>query len=143
MWCFVVIDFDPDVRDDDGNLKNIEHGGIEVKRGTYAVLESATYDERDTEKAKSDLFIPIKKEVGRKGNRNVPWKRKFYLADVEAIVCPLVVVPNVGGTHGYEYLLMRNRSEWTEIFKKWLDDPHENDEIPDTEPVPLHNVLHY
>lgn len=70
------------------------------------------------------------------------WNRKFYLADVESILDPLVVVPDVGGSQRREYFLMKSRSEWVEIFKQWLDDPHELDRIPLTQPVPDHNILH-
>ena len=141
IWCFVVIDFDPKITDDAGNEMSIHHGGIEVEKGCYAVVENATYDERDQEKAKSDLFIPIKKEVIRNNRLPSGWKRKFYLADVESITCPLAVVPNVGANRRFDYLILKNRTEWMEIFKKWLDDPHENDRIPLTEPLPNCSVF--
>jgi len=141
IWCFVVIDFDPNVRDATGNRVIIYHGGIKVEKGTYAVVESANYDERDQEKVKSDLFIPITKEVIRSNQLPLGWGRKFYLADVESILSPLAVVPNIGARK-FDFLILKSRTEWAEIFKRWLDDPHENDKIPLTEPVPEYNVLH-
>jgi hypothetical protein len=167
IWCFVVIDSDPQVRDKkSGKRVRILHGDIEVKKGTYAVMETATYDTRDEEKKKSDLFIPIKKVFLRtpedkaaqarrrhkdKGNQakgarkndeaKCGWERKFCLANVEAIEDPLVVVPNVGGRLRCEHLILKPRSQWVDIFKKWLDDPNEDDRIPLTEPVPEHNIL--
>jgi hypothetical protein len=69
------------------------------------------------------------------------WGRKFYLADVESILSPLAVVPNIGARK-FDFLILKSRTEWVEIFKRWLDDPHENDKIPLTEPVPEYNVLH-
>jgi hypothetical protein len=141
IWCFVVIDFEPEVTDQEGNITTIFHGGIEVEKGTYAVVESANYDERDQEKAKSDIFIPIRKEVVRSNRVASGWKRKFYLADVESITCPLVVVPNVGDHCRFDYLILKSRSEWVEIFKNWIDDPHDNDTIPLSEPLPVRNVF--
>ena len=168
IWCFVVIDSVTQVRDKkSGKRIRIHHGDIEVKKGTYAVMESATYDTRVEEKKKSDLFIPIKKVFLRtpedkaaearrrdKDKENQAagapkndeaecrWERKFCLANVEAIEDPLVVVPNVGGRLRCEHLILKPRSQWVDIFKKWLDDPDENDRIPLTEPIPEHNILH-
>ena len=141
IWCFVVIDFDTNITDDSGNDVSIYHGGIQVEKGCYAVVENATYDERDQEKKKSDLFIPIKKEVIRSNTLPSGWRRKFYLADVESITCPLAVVPNIGAAKRFDYLILKSRTEWVDIFKKWLDDPHENDVIPMTEPLPVCNVF--
>ena len=141
IWCFVVIDFNPKIRDESGDYVFVHHGGICVKRGTYAVIESSMYDQRDQEKLKSDLFIPIKKEVVRRKHGCTNWKRKFYLADVEAISNPLMVIPNIGGRLGLEYLLMKQQREWVKMFKEWLDKSHDLDQIPLTEPIPAQNCL--
>ena len=141
IWCFVVIDFDPYITDDEGNDVIVYHGGIRVAKGCYAVVESAAYDDRNNEKAKSDLFIPIRKEIIHCRKSPGGWRRKFYLADVESITCPLAVVPNVGVNRRFDYLILKSRSEWVDIFKKWLDDPHENDRIPLTEPIPACSVF--
>ncbi|MGL4282563.1 MAG: hypothetical protein ACRCSI_02665, partial [Eubacterium aggregans] len=115
IWCFVVIDFDR--KDAGGNDITFHHGGIEVVKGTYAVIENALYDPRDHKKRKSDLFIPIKKEGLRRRLENEQdglenpggvvktkdlWQRTFYLADVDAITSPLIVIPNIGGKDGLE-----------------------------------------
>ena len=143
IWCFVIIDKLPTILDGAGNVKTIKHGGIDVQKGTYAVIESANFDPRVSEKNKSDLFIPIRKDIIRQVRQGqVVWRRKFYLADVESITSPLIVVPNVGARFGLEYLLMKPIPEWVVIFKQWLDDPHESDDIPLTEPIPVHNCLY-
>jgi hypothetical protein len=167
IWCFVIIDSDP--QDEAGNDITIHHGGIEVVSGTYAVIENAKYDPRDSEKKKSDLFIAITKESKRRPQekeqeahenqannvqnqangdpKNVVeteelWERTFYLADVESIASPLLVIPNIGGESGMEYLVMKPRCEWAGLFKRWLDQPHDLDVIPETEPIPSFNCLH-
>jgi hypothetical protein len=48
---------------------------------------------------------------------------------VEAIAKPLVVVPNIGGSSGVEYLVVKQRKEWVDLFKQWLESPHRLDEI--------------
>ena len=63
IWCFVIIDKLPTIFDGARNVTTIKHGGIDVQRGTYAVIESANFDTRVSEKNKSDLFIPIRKDI--------------------------------------------------------------------------------
>ena len=89
---------------------------------------------------RSDIFIPIKKDVEQVANKNRPWRRKFFLADVEAIKQPLAVVPNIGGKSRRDFFVVKQRHEWAHMFKEWLDDPHEHDVIGDDEPVPSHIV---
>lgn len=134
IWCFVVI------QSIKRGQKPIKHGDVTVGNETYAVIECLYPDERDSEKKKSDLFLPMNKQVRQFANKDVGWRRKFLLADVEAITRPLVVVPNIGGKKGVEYFVVKQRQEWVGIFKKWLDDPHINDVIGADEPVPAHHI---
>jgi hypothetical protein len=76
---------------------------------------------------RSELFVPIRKEV-RKIHQNRVTKLKYYLADVEAFVAPLVVVPDIGGAPN-AYFLCKSRDMWRKDFEEWLDSPHCNDEI--------------
>ena len=146
IWCFVVIDCIPTLPGRTKKDPRIEkpsgifHGDIEVQNGAYAVLESTTYDKVKRNVERSDIFIPIKKEVEQTANKNRPWKRKFYLADVEAIQSPIAVVPNIGGKSRRDFFVVKQRGEWAEMFKEWLDDPPEHDVIGDDEPVPTHIV---
>jgi len=43
------------------------------------------------------------------------------LANVEAFVKPLVVVPEIGG-QANDYLMLKSRQEWRELFIKYLKD---------------------
>ena len=47
---------------------------------------------------------------------------KFYLADVEAFVAPLTVIPDIGGETN-AYFMVRNRTCWREDFESWLETP--------------------
>jgi len=49
---------------------------------------------------------------------------QFYLADVEAFVEPIAVIPDVGGNIN-SYLQLRRRCYWREDFIKWLKRPYE------------------
>jgi hypothetical protein len=119
----VVIDSIP------GGGNPVIHGAVQVENATYAVVECAYPDQRRSEKIKSDLFLPMNKEVLQMSNEHRDFRRKFYLADVEAIAKPLVVVPNIGGSSGVEYLVVKQRKEWVDLFKQWLESPHRLDEI--------------
>jgi hypothetical protein len=132
IWCFVIIDT---MKDDD---EDVRHGGINVENGHYAVVECADYAQERREKQMSDIFVPIKKEVAQRATADgdQPWRRKFWLADVEAIAKPLVVVPNIGGKQGVEYFIVKQREEWVQEFKAWLDRPVAHDIIGNEEPVP-------
>ena len=126
IWFFVDLSELPV-----GNLQ-IEFGGIHIKRGVYAVVESAAYDERmGMEDPESELFVPLMKELMQ--NEEQQWVRKFYLADVEAFTNPLIVVPDLGG--GEEagsinrYFLVKPRADWKKMFVDWLEAPHHHDKM--------------
>ena len=149
IWCFIVItcmrdrdskgsDSTMDTSDSDQEHSDpvIQHGGIDLENGVYAILENATYVTNQSAMKESDLFIPITKEVGQIANDNRGWKRKFYLADVEAFHEPCVVVPNIGCKSKREYFVVRPRKHWAEEFIAWLHDDPKNDVFGDEEPVP-------
>ena len=48
---------------------------------------------------------------------------KFYLADVEAIVEPIAVIPDLGGEPNNCFVL-RERKHWSRDFERWLEEPH-------------------
>lgn len=118
LWGFVDLGRIPPQND-------INYGGLAgIPPGTYAIVENATYiDDGDA----SELFLPIEKEVGRIEGKRVK-KMKFYLADVEAIVSPLVVIPDVGGKPN-AYFAVKNRHEWKDLFVSWLHEPDEFEDL--------------
>lgn len=73
----------------------------------------------EEEQEQSDLFKPIRKEVGGLTNDRVS-HLEFYLADVEAIVGPTVVIPDLGGKPNH-YFRLRDAQDWREDFEKWLE----------------------
>jgi hypothetical protein len=135
IWCFVVVNSLPK-----GEISDIHHGGILVENAHYAVVECADYATTPRAKKLSDIFMSINKEVAQTADGDRPWRRKFYLANVEAITSPLVVVPNIGGKKGTEFFIVRQREEWVTEFKKWLDAPSIDDVIGAEEPKPSHFI---
>ena len=133
IWCFVVIKSVPG----DANTA-LQHGGIDLVPGSYAVVETANWEDNAREVAKSGIFRPIKKVVKQKQAAARGWKRRFYLADVEAITKPCIVVPDVGGREGIEFFVVKNRSQWAKDFQCWLGKPSEEDVIGPEEPMPSH-----
>jgi hypothetical protein len=129
IWCFVVIDSLDD-------QKTFVHRGVEVENGHYAVIESTDFVRMATGAQASDIFIPIVKEVARTGHENRPWRREFWLANVEAITRPLVVIPDIGGKKGIEFFIVKQREDWVVEFKAWLERDDAEDVIGDEEPEP-------
>ena len=111
IWCFI------DLRSLDGV---VEFGDYSLEKGVYAVVESTTYDEDDDEFYSSSLFKPIVKEVETMVNGKTV-RRKYYLADVDAFIEPLVVVPNIGSKPDNQYFEVKPRQKWAEEFEEWLE----------------------
>jgi hypothetical protein len=78
----------------------------------------------------SDIFVPYEKEVASHKN-GVVTGRNLYLADVNAFVSPLCMIPDIGGKTGNKYFQVKPRSAWVSEFVAWLEDPHENDDMTD------------
>ena len=47
------------------------------------------------------------------------------MADVEAIVDTVAVIPDIGCTNKNSYFMRQPRTNWREMFSSWLDLPHE------------------
>ena len=109
----------------------VNYGGINsIAPGIYAIVESATMIEDEH----SELVLTIETEVVHNAQGEVH-NLQFFLADVEAFVEPATVVPDIGGNKN-RYLLVINQLHWKSKFERWLDDPHEWDEM---DPVVLEN----
>ena len=110
IWCFVDLT----------KLKQeIVFDQQPLSKGVYAVVETANYDDNDPETLESDLFNPIRIDVDGMDDGKTT-VRRFFFADVEAFVEPIVVVPNIGGQADNMYLEVAPRREWAEDFEIWL-----------------------
>ena len=126
-WCFVDLQGMPI-----GNAR-LEFGGLALEDGAYAVVEAAAYDQIPDEDLKSDLFIPITKEVAQMDQEGKEVTgRKFYLAPVTAFVEPCIVIPDIGGKPN-AYFHTKARRDWAKEFIIWLKDCHEDDAMVFTE----------
>ena len=121
IWCFVVLKNMPTGR------FAINHGGIKVKNGIYAVVEASALDRAPGEIERSDLMMPFLKEVEICAAGKVK-KRTFYLADTEAFVGPCCAVPDIGGPIN-RYFVVKPRNEWADAFLKWVKDEHNIDKM--------------
>ena len=97
IWCFVVLEG----IDDDAGL---QFGGIDIKNGTYAVVESAFLCGSEKERAMSDIFVPYQKEVASTDKHGVVTGRKLFL---DAFVSPLCMVPDIGAFPRCRYLQVK------------------------------------
>ena len=96
----------------------------EITTGIYAIVECATIEENEEEHEMSCLYVPINKIIGGYTDDFVS-HRKFYLADCEAIISPIAVIPNLGGKQN-AYLQIKPRSTWKNEFIKWLENQEDN-----------------
>ena len=92
-----------------------------IYTGIFAIVEATKEVDEGEDAVRSDLFVPYEKIVGGFTGKFVS-HNKYYLADVEAIVGPAVVIPDVGGPTN-RYLHLKDRSKWKREFEKWLEQP--------------------
>ena len=133
IWAFV------DLRDLPVGVQ-VPLGNYVVQNGVYAVIESADIITQDdahllgeyaAELGKSDLFTPIIKECSEIEADGSIAKRQLYLADVEAFLEPICVVPDVGSDVKRKYFQVLPRKLWAEQFTLWLNQAHKFDDIND------------
>ena len=122
--CFVVLE---DILDNAG----IIYDEVLLKNGVYVVVENAFYVDDEEANDMLELLKPIQKEVRTDEDGEFLFYQdgsgiahKYFLTDVEAIVEPCCVVPNIGGKEN-EYFMVKQRPEWVDLFVDWLDAPHE------------------
>ena len=83
ICCFVVLDSVPASRN------GLQYSGVWLKNATYAVVESVEHEDIGEELGKSELFVPLLKEVaGMDGDGSVVG-RKFYLAETDGLCWPM------------------------------------------------------
>ena len=117
IWCFVVLEGLPDAF-------RSEFGGIRLKNGTYAVVESTQALENE---GVSTFFRPIGAESELNADGKIS-RRIFYLADTDAIESECAVIPDIGGPIN-RYFHIKPRSEWAEEFLQWVRQPHHLDQM--------------
>ena len=124
--CFVVLDCLPASRN------GPEYGGVTLKNTTYAVVESCEWEVNEQEIGRSDLFVPLLKEIGELDADGNVQDRIFYLAEVDAIVSPLAVIPDIGGPPN-RYFYIKSRNDWANEFIAWVERPHHEDDMIEEE----------
>ena len=75
----------------------------------------------EVDNARSEIFVRITKEVGGLTDNRVS-HLTFYLADVEAFMEPISVIPDIGGAPN-DYFVVRDRDNWKQAFSAWLHTP--------------------
>ena len=121
IWCFVILEGMPTGRN------GLEYGGISLKDGTYAVVETAVREEEDG--SSSELMSCIRKEV-EFDEQGTAANRSFYLADTEAFLDPACVIPDIGGPPN-QCFVVRPRNQWADLFVNWVEEAHKHDDIED------------
>ena len=98
-----------------------------LQNGVFGVVESGKLVTDENMMGKSDLMYYVNKDVPLDVN-GYAQKRNFYLADTEAFVDPLCVIPDLGGPSN-RYLVVKARNQWAKEFERWVDDAHIMDEM--------------
>ena len=117
IWCFLDL-----TSLGDAFRKKVD--GVTVQKGIYAVVESTHYE---AAAPTSDIFIPCVKDAKELHENGALAKRQFYLADVEAFLDAVAVVPDIGHANKLRYLQVKSRREWAEGFVQWVQEPHHLD----------------
>ena len=107
----------------------ISYGGIDLQPGIFGVVENSVLSTDEDDINMSELFFPITKEVGGLTMNNVS-HLSFLLADVEAFVKPVAVIPDIGGQPN-SYFALQERANWADMFTTWLDTPFVDGEMED------------
>ena len=121
IWCFVTLSGMPQGRN------RLQYGGVRLDDGVFAVVEHACVENSALEVGKSDLMMPVMKEVGLNEDGLVE-NRTFSLADTEAFEDPCCVIPDLGGPPN-RYFVVKPRNQWAKEFVRWLEDPHQWDDM--------------
>jgi hypothetical protein len=94
---------------------------LPLEQSIFAVVEKAAFLVDQEEIDLSEIFVPITKEVGAITD-NVVSELKFWLADVDAIVKPIAVIPDIGGPPN-AYFMVKDRETWRTDFMEFLETP--------------------
>ena len=119
IWGFVDLRGLPE----DSRINFLE---LPLEQSVYAVVEKAFFDDDEDEIELSEIFVPMTKEVGQIRD-NAVTQLKFYLADVDAIVKAIIVVPDIGGQPN-AYFMVKDRETWRTDFMAFLERPLDLDE---------------
>ena len=92
---------------------------LPLEQSVYAVVENAFFVNDEYKIGQSEIFVPITKEIGGLTN-NVVSHMKFFLADVEAIVKAIAVIPDIGGQPN-DYFMVKDRETWRTDFMLFLE----------------------
>jgi hypothetical protein len=125
IWGFVDLSA---LEDDIG----LSYADCALTKGVYAIVESSVLLDDPDGGLGSDLLRPIETTVDGMVRNGFVNKLRFYLADVDAIVEPAVIIPDIGGPRN-RYWWLKSCSEWDKLFVKWLEDPHNLDIMSDDE----------
>ena len=101
--------------------QRVIYNDMRLEPSVYAIVESAKFVEDTDELEKSEIFVPISKEVVTTADNSVSGLR-FYMADVEAIVQAIAVIPDIGGESN-AYFMVKERETWQTDFMDFLERP--------------------
>ena len=113
--------------------RRLKYGGIALEAGTYAVVETTELEENQVELGKSDLMMPIRKDIDLNEDGSVA-RRRFYLADTEAFLDPCCTIPDIGGPPN-RYFVVKPRNQWANDFIRWVRDEHHLDAMDELDEV--------
>ena len=121
IYCFI------DLRRAPTNFQCVVDG-CTIEHAVYAVVESSRWElnEDNEPNTSSELFKPLKKDIELDDDGQTIKKRIFYLAEVDSIVAPLCVIPDIGMDPS-RYYSVAPQEEWSTMFLDWLNSPWSRD----------------
>ena len=79
----------------------------------------------------SELFMPYVTETSDTAQDGGPFF-KYFMADVEAFLKPVAVVPDIGGRNNV-YFVLKDCQVWRDEFMEWLEEDNSEEEFEETD----------
>ena len=124
IWCFVILENMPE------GQNTVHYGGIPLKDGVFAVVETTILEDDDEIYGQSDLMTPYLKDGIEVNDAGTVTDRTFYLADTEAFLDPCCMIPDLGGPSN-RYFCVLPRNQWAQKFIEWVEAKHSYDTMED------------
>lgn len=103
--------------------EQLSYGGVTaIEPDIYAIAECAEYvnDDLIHDLDRTELVVPLTLQVASMRAGRVT-QGKYWLTNTNAIIRPLIIVPDVGGAANAYFQIIR-QEDWKDAYCEWLDD---------------------
>jgi hypothetical protein len=101
-----------------------EENDLDMVPGIYAIAERARMSTDYDELGRAEMWEPWKKDPTTSTDLP-PGASKMSFLNINKIVSPAVLIPDVGNKNKRAYLRLVSKSAWAKLFDEWLASPHQ------------------